>query len=364
MPEAEHLSTTHRLHALSLHSIACSQLFRKELSASWTGSHTPVLLVGEEGSGKHYIARRLAAAMLCDAPDPETGACGQCASCRTLLQGSHPDLIELEPLEDKTSIPVASVREEVSATLPVYPQISRHRVYVISAAKSDTLTEQGQNALLKPLEEHPDFVRFILLTEDAGRLLPTILSRSRVIRIGRRDDEAILNLLRDAGYEGEIGDLAVRYADGLPGRALTIAGDEDFRALRDQTVAIFRQLPEATRAYCLTEGLQFFRDHKARVAVILRILESLLRDLLVLLQNGDGAVLVNRDLSSVFLAMRGRANEMDPAMAGELIRQTNHALSNNTNFDHTMARLLLGLRAFLGPKTDARDTFRLKAAIV
>ncbi len=55
---------------------------------------------------------------------------------------------------------------------------------------------------------------------------------------------------------------------------------------------------------------------------------------------------------------------MDPAMAGELIRQTNHALSNNTNFDHTMARLLLGLRAFLGPKTDARDTFRLKAAIV
>ncbi len=89
-----------------------------------------------------------------------------------------------------------------------------------------------------------------------------------------------------------------------------------------------------------------------------------MRDLLVLLQNGDGAALVNRDLSSVFLAMRDRAYETDPAMAGELIRQTNHALSNNTNFDHTMARLLLGLRAFLGPKTDARDTFRLKAAIV
>ena len=350
--------------ALSLRSIVCAEELLDVLRQSIVGNPTPIMLIGEEGSGKHYIAMRLAAALLCDEPDDKDGACGSCPSCRSLAQGEHFDLIELKPEEGKKTIAVANVREQVGSTLHIFPQLSRRRVYIISAIKDDTLNEQGQNALLKPLEEHPDFVRFILLTEDAGRLLPTILSRSRVIRIGRRDDEAILDLLKEAGYEGEIGDLAVRYADGLPGRALTIAGDEDFRALRDQTVAIFRQFPEATRAYCLTEGLQFFRDHKARVAVILRILESLLRDLLVLLQNGDGAVLVNRDLSSVFLAMRGRANEMDPAMAGELIRQTNHALSNNTNFDHTMARLLLGLRAFLGPKTDARDTFRLKAAIV
>ena len=364
MPGSEILTDTHSSRRLSLDDIACSESFLEQLRTAWAGSHTPILLVGEEGSGKHYIARRLAAAILCEEPDPQKGACERCASCRILQEGSHPDLIELEPPQDKQSIAVASVRAEVSASLPIYPQISRHRVYVISAAKADTLTEKGQNALLKPLEEHPDFVRFILLTEDAGRLLSTILSRSRVLRIERRDEGAMTDILKEAGYEKDISDLAIRYADGLPGQAFAIAGDEKFRALRERLLAIFQQLPDASRAFCLTEALSYFRENKERIAVLLRILESLLRDLLVLRQNIGDAPLINRDVSTMLIEMNKRALDADPATAGELIRQTNHALSNNTNFDHTIGRLLLGMRAFLGSHSPARDSFRLKAGIV
>ncbi len=343
---------------LSFLSIACPDLLRKQLALSLEGNNFPVLLVGEEGAGKRYVALRLAAALLCDKPDPQEGACGRCPSCKTLAGGAHHDLLVLEPEAGKSSIAVAAVRSMVSATLDIYPQLSRNRVYLISAAKQDSLTELGQNALLKPLEAHPEFVRFILLTEDDTRLLPTLVSRSRMIRLGRREEEDIRTILEEAGFEGDRFELAIKYADGLPGQAIALAGDEGFRDLRDKTLALFLKLPKATRTYCLTEGLRFFQENKKQTAVILRILESLLRDLLLLQSGLPAASLVNRDWAGQLAALSGQSPPADPAGASGLVRQTARALSSNANFDHTLARLLLGLRAWLGGLDGGKQVFQ------
>ncbi|NLA70919.1 MAG: hypothetical protein GX850_00535 [Clostridiaceae bacterium] len=343
---------------LSLCSIACSETLRELLRRSVIGDPAPVLLVGEEGAGKHFVAQRLAAAILCDQPDPISGACGECASCRLLRSGSHYDLIDLEPPKGKKMIAVASVREQISGTLHTYPQVSRKRVYIISAVKADTLNEQGQNAILKPLEEHPDFIRFILLTEDANRLLPTILSRSRMVQLGRREEQDIRLILREMEFgEGETADLAVRYADGIPGQALAIAGDATFRDLRRQAFKLFICLPESTRTFCLTQGLSYLRDEKNRIATILRLFETFLRDLLLLKSGLSGTNLINGDLVSDLDAILKRVPNTDPARAAEIVQQTGQALARNVNFDHSIGRMLIGMRAFLSAETVPQGVF-------
>ncbi|HPX93429.1 MAG TPA: hypothetical protein PK646_03835 [Bacillota bacterium] len=345
---------------LSFDTIACSSQLREQLARLAGGSRIPILLTGEEGSGKHYIARRLAAAILCDQPHPSGGACGHCASCRMLRSGSHLDLIELSPPDDKSSIPVASIRSQVAGTLQIYPQISRNRVYWVEALKADTLNEQGQNALLKPLEEHPDFARFIILAEDVDRLLPTIRSRSSVVRIGRRSREEIRRILEESGSGERAAGLALRFADGLPGQALAMARDETFRSLRDQTFSLFSLLPRASRTYCLTEGLAFFKENRGEFNIRLRLMESFLRDLLLLQNKMDQEGLVNLDLADALEAMYRQAPAADPAKAAELVRQTARALASNANFDHTLARMLLGLRAFLGGHPVPANVFRAR----
>jgi len=346
---------------LSLRSIAGAEDLIDPLRQSITGNPAPVLLVGEEGSGKHYAARRLAAALLCDEPDERDGACGQCASCRLLAGGAHYDLIEIEPTADKKTIAVAAVREQVTGTLSLFPQLSRRRVYIISAVKAATLNEQGQNALLKPLEEHPDFVRFIILTEDAERLLPTIRSRSRVIHMGRRSDENIREILEQSGeMDRQAMDLAIRYADGLPGQALAIVGDMAFRELRARVFDYFVRLPRESRTFAFTEGMKLLQDNSSassgtklqkhermRITEVLRLLESFLRDLLLLKQSIPRGRLVNTDFAEQLESMLAAYPLADPLHAALLVQQTSRALSANAIFEHTVARLMGGLRHYL-----------------
>ncbi len=354
--------------SLSLCSISGADDLIDSLRQSITGNPVPVLLVGEEGSGKHYIAKRLAAALLCDAPDAINGACEKCPSCRTLAQGAHFDLVEIEPPPDKKTIAVATVREQVAGTLHVFPQLSRRRVYVVSAVKAETLNEQGQNALLKPLEEHPDFARFIILTEDVERLLPTIRSRSRVIHMGRRTDKDILEILEQSGETDRVAiELATRYADGLPGQALAIVGDIEFRKLRERVFAFFLELPRETRAFAITSGLKLLQDNeskssgsklqkheKMRITGVLQLLESFSRDLLFLKESIPQGKLVNSDFAKPLEAMLKQFPDADPLRAAFLIQQTSRALSANALFDHAVARLMLGLRHYLAgqPRPD------------
>ena len=346
--------------ALSLRSIHASPELMRQLRQRLSGAPAPILLAGEEGAGKHFIARRLAAAWLCEKPDPENGACGTCTSCILMDDNAHFDSVVVEPPEGKGRIPVSLVRERVSETIDIFPQVSRRRVYTVNAAKADTLSEQGQNALLKPLEEHPEFVRFILLVEDAERLLPTIVSRCAIIRIGRRDEHDIVSILREHGVRDEAAIKAgVRFGEGLPGQALRIAEDESFQALREQVFALFVALPDATVAWCLTKGLEILKSEKSSIRFVLSLLASFVRDLLLLRDEVQDVAIINHDYRDQLVAMLALPNKRrsDPEEALRLINQMAQALIFNVNFDHASSRLLLGLRARLGGHAVAPGTF-------
>ena len=172
------------------------------------------LLSGPRGSGKHTLADLIAAAMLC--PEPE-GPCGVCRHCRKLLSGSHPDYITIDDPEKKI-IPVRLVRE-ARADMYIKPNEGARKIYRFPRAQD--LNLEGQNALLKVLEEPPSYGVFLLLTDNPEKLLPTVRSRCVELKLRALPESLLRSKLRlefpDAG-DGAIG-AAISRSGGYLGQA-------------------------------------------------------------------------------------------------------------------------------------------------
>ena len=126
------------------------------------------LISGPEGSGRHTLAKLLAAAILCGSGDRP---CCRCAPCRKVLEGNHPDFITVEDPEHK-AVAVKIVRQ-FREDVFIRPNESDYKIYLFP----QELNIEGQNALLKILEEPPSYGVFILLTDSPEKLLPTVRSR-------------------------------------------------------------------------------------------------------------------------------------------------------------------------------------------
>lgn len=138
------------------------------------------IIEGLDGSGKHTIAKYIAAALACErkgdaeAPLP----CKTCASCKKILSDLSPDVITVGS-DGKASLGVDKIRF-LKEDVHIIPNELDDKVYIIEDA--DKMTTQAQNALLLTLEEPPAYARFLLLCENSELLLETIKSRAPILR--------------------------------------------------------------------------------------------------------------------------------------------------------------------------------------
>lgn len=148
------------------------------------------LLAGPPGSGKHSLARILSAAMQCSSGCRRP--CGTCLPCRKVLDGVHPDVITVDAPEKKT-VTVETVRR-ARADVYVKPNEGRRKIYLFPRAQD--MNPAAQNALLKVIEEPPDYAAFLLLTDAAERLLPTIRSRAVTLQLSPLSEPVCVEALR------------------------------------------------------------------------------------------------------------------------------------------------------------------------
>ena len=137
------------------------------------------LFGGESGSGKKMMASLFAMTLQCEKHGVEP--CMECPSCKKAQSQNHPDIIYVKH-EKPNTISIDEIREQLINDVMIKPYSSPYKIYIIDEAQK--LTLQAQNALLKILEEPPDYGVFLILSTNAERLLPTIRSRCAELQLG------------------------------------------------------------------------------------------------------------------------------------------------------------------------------------
>jgi DNA polymerase III subunit delta' len=218
--------------------------------------HHAWLLTGPEGIGKALFADKAALRVLAEGAGPAFEAIGLEVPDghpveKLVDAGSHPDLVRLERLTREggtdlaRSITVDQVRR-LQRLFATTASLSPWRAVVIDSA--DDLERNAANALLKNLEEPPPQTVFLLVSHAPERLLPTIRSRCRVLRLAPLAPDAMTSALRAAlpdAEEQEIAELAA-VGQGAPGRAIAFRG-LDIAAL-DQAMATLVAQGDPTNA--------------------------------------------------------------------------------------------------------------------
>ena len=260
-----------------------------------------LLFLGEAGIGKKLCGQILAAAILCG---HEHAPCGVCDNCRAMMAGTHPDYYELLPeVRGKSTriIRIEAIREMQTVVSRSAVQAGR-RVVLIDDA--DTMNEPAANSLLKTLEEPQGQVTFILIAQNRSRLLSTIVSRCMPVSFGMLSPEELQGELIKRQIPAAEAAKIASLADGSLGKALSLSQHGGLE-LREDAVNFLAGLPESTMNKLWTEAAAKSEMDRERLSEWVLYINMLLRDMLLLYEDGASPLLYNHDL-------RGKLGELLP----------------------------------------------------
>lgn len=295
------------------------------------------IFAGEDGIGKNYVADIFAAAIQCD--EKKGNPCGVCKSCLQAMSGNHPDIRRV--LHEKAGIGVDDIRLQLNNDIQVKPYSSSYKIYIIDEAEK--MTEQAQNALLKTIEEPPEYAVIILLTNNVNAFLPTILSRCVTLNFKSVDTKEIQKYLMENAhipdYQAEI---SAAFACGNLGKALKYASSETFTQLKSDIIHFMKNIEEMDVA-SISDAVKYLSDNKAQVNDCLDLMMLWYRDILMFKATKDANLLLYKD------------ELQDISRQAEVIdfEHLNHIMDSfstvktrlnaNVNFDMAMELLLLSV---------------------
>jgi len=318
---------------------------KKRLGVSLTGEPGHAfLLVGPSGIGKKTLGREFAKGLLCSHPT-ENGACGSCPGCHYMQAGTHPDYKELLLPQGEKNIKVADVRSKILSDVGIMSQIAERKVYLIDA---DGLAEEGQNALLKTLEEPPKHVVFILTVSDESKLLPTILSRTVSIRLLPNTEEEVKEaiLRRNPDTLPEEAQLFARFSNGVIGYALNLCESNWLINDWEEVTDLILRMPEISRTELLTEVYSFFDEEKDHFRDILSLM-SMVYDEMAICATDSSSVCLHGEEKKDKMVTVIRKNHLDVQKIGKcnaILTTAAKAHKANGNFEMIVCRMLLALK--------------------
>lgn len=333
------------------------------------------IFCGDEGSGKKLLADRFAAGLLCEgAPNDrkrakgtaadqteDSGAdrnsmqdnsadddgrpCGSCIACMQTSSGNHPDIIYVT--HEKKNITVGDIRTQLVRDIAVKPYSGQFKIYIVDDA--DKMNEEAQNALLKTLEEPPEYAVILLLARNTGAFLQTILSRCVMLRFVPLDNGIIKDyLIKRLEIPDYFAKLCAAFSNGSIGRAIKYASSEQFSAARERTLRIVKSIDKMSQADIAAELTQLNPSKAGEGALpfddYLDLFGIWFHDVLIFKATADANnVVFLNEISDI----RSQASTMSyEQLSGiiEAIDRTRQRLNANVYFDVAVELLLIKLK--------------------
>lgn len=298
------------------------------------------IINGETGSGRRLLASAMTKTLLCENPTQEGDACGVCKSCLQADSNNHPDVRFIT--HEKASIGVDDIREQLVNDITIKPYSSAHKVYIIPDA--DKMTEQAQNALLKTIEEPPEYAVIILLTETADTLLETIRSRCIVLNTRPLDkDEIKQYLINNLQMEPERAEIAAGFCQGNVGKAIHFASSEDFQETKADTLRLVKEIDNMD----ITDMVSMIKELNQRKGKIDEYLDLMLlwyRDVLMFKVTKDANILLYREEYKAISKQASLRAYEDIENIINAIDKAKVRLHANVNFETAIELLLLAIK--------------------
>lgn len=297
------------------------------------------IMNGERGSGKKLLANLFAMTLLCEKKGPDP--CNKCHSCKQANSGNHPDIIRVTH-EKPNTISVDDIREQVNNTVAIKPYQGPYKIYIIDRA--ELMTPQAQNALLKTIEEPPEYAVFMLLTENAEVLLPTINSRCVMLKLRNIKDTLIKRYLMEhlqvPDYKA---DVCTAFAQGNVGRAIMLANSEHFNEIKDEAVQLLKYIHEMELSEVIA-AVNNITTYKLEITDYLDIIMIWYRDVLLYKATKEIDKVVFKDQINFIKEQAKTSSYEGIEKILKSLEKAKTRLKANVNFELVMELLFLTIK--------------------
>lgn len=302
------------------------------------------ILNGERNSGKEFIAKVFASALQCEKMDMSLEMlepCGECRSCKQMAGKNQPDVIYVSH-EKPGSIGVEDIRLQINGDVAIKPYSSPRKIYIIN--EGEKMTVQAQNALLKTLEEPPEYTVIIILTTSVESLLPTILSRCVVLNMKpARESQMKKFLMETMQIPDYKADICVAFARGNVGKAKLLASSEDFDHVKEEAVTLLKYINDMEISE-IVSAIKKIGEYKLDVNDYFDILAIWYRDVLLFKATNDANHLIFKEEIQYIKKVADRSTYEGIEKVINALEKSKQRLKANVNFDLTMELLLLTIK--------------------
>lgn len=297
------------------------------------------LLNGPDKSGKMLLAEAYAAALQCEAHGE--APCGTCRSCRQAAGRNQPDIIYVTH-EKPNTISVDDIRRQINGDVILKPYGSRYKVYIVDEAEK--MNVQAQNALLKTLEEPPEYAVILLLTANANALLTTLLSRCVRLDLKAVSDDKIRKFLMEAAQVPDYqADVCTAFAQGNVGKALALAGSEHFHEIKESVLQALRRIHDM-ELFELMQEVRQIASYKLEIQDYFDLMMIWYRDVLLYKATADVNKLVFRE--EVYTIQKAASHSSYSGIEAVLkaLEKAKARVLANVNFELLMELLLFTIK--------------------